>query len=70
LSGFLVSQNSQRSSKKKKFEILASKKLIGNPDQQFSAFISADTYTGLLYYVIIRYLSRAQCIIAKFAPSS
>ena len=39
-------------------------------DQQFSVFIFADTYTGLLYYLIIRFLCRAQSIIAKFAHTA
>jgi len=42
------------------FQILALKSQIGcNPDQQFSLFIFAEAYAGLLYYVIIRFLCRA-----------
>jgi len=52
------------------FKFLLQKSRIGNPDQQFNVFIFADTYTGLLYYVIIRFLCRAQSKIAKFAPTS
>jgi len=52
------------------FKIWLQKSRIANPDQQFSVFIFADTYAGLLYYVIIRFLCRAQSIIAKFALSS
>jgi len=60
---FFVFQKSQRGSK----EIWLQKSRIGNPNQQFSVFIFAYTYTGLLYYVLIRFWCRAQSIIAKFA---
>jgi len=56
--------------KKPEYQILPSKKPNFHPDQQISVFIFTDTYTGLLYYVIIRFLCRAQSIIAKFTPTS
>jgi len=36
-------------------------KQIGNPDQQFSVFIFADTYTGLLHYIIILFRAQNNC---------
>jgi len=65
LSGFLISKKKQKCSKD-----WLQKSQIGNPDQQFNVFIFADAYTGLLYYVIIRFLCRAQSIFVKFAPTS
>jgi len=67
LSGFLISKKGQWCSKEARIQFWFQKSQISNPDQQFSIFIFADTYTGQLYYIIIRFLCRAQSIIAKFA---
>jgi len=71
LSGFLISKKKAKSvQRKREFSKSGFKKAIGNPEKQFSIFIFAGTYTSLLYYVIIRFLCRAQSIIAKFAHTA
>jgi len=70
LSGLFYFQKSQGCAKEARvsnFKFWLQKSQIGNPDQRFSVFIFAETYTGLLYYVIIRFLCRAQSLIAKSA---
>jgi len=49
---------------------LQKSQIHSNPDRQFSVFDFAETYTGPLYYVMIRFLCRAQSMIVKFAHTA